>query len=110
MKKISALISVLERLGGESRIHYSLDHFTEALAEAGNPEKTVKTIVIAGTNGKGSVSLFVSEALREAGYQVGTYMSPHLQHPRERFLHNLAPLSLETLDRLAAEWEPLADR
>lgn len=103
------LLKILERLGGESRIHYSLDHFTEALRAAGSPEKTVKTIVIAGTNGKGTVSLLVSAALKAAGYRVGTYLSPHLESPMERFLDNGVPVSLEVLSALAEKYEALAE-
>jgi dihydrofolate synthase / folylpolyglutamate synthase len=110
MEKTGPFLKILERLGGESRIHYSLDHFVQALEAAGSPHQSVKTIVIAGTNGKGSVSLLVSSALMAAGKQVGTFLSPHLQHPRERILHNLTPLSEASLDALAPKWEALADK
>ncbi len=110
MENNGPFLKILERLGGESRIHYSLDHFTQALEAAGSPHKSVKTIVIAGTNGKGSVSLLASSALISAGKQVGTFLSPHLQHPRERILHNLVPLSAASLDALAPKWEALADQ
>jgi dihydrofolate synthase / folylpolyglutamate synthase len=104
------LSRILDRSGGESRIHYSLDHFNEALAECGNPEKSVKTLVIAGTNGKGSVSLFLSSALKQAGKSVGTYLSPHLVTPTERFLDNGLPVDLATLDVLAAENEAVFEK
>ncbi len=106
----TSFLKILERLGGESRIHYSLDHFTAALAAVGNPEKTVNAIVISGTNGKGTTSLFLSSALVEAGYRVGTYLSPHLQHPQERFLLNLEPVAWETLEAIAQDHAELADR
>lgn len=103
----SRFLELLDRLGSESRIHYSLDHITQALHAVGDPHLSVKTIVIAGTNGKGSVSLFVSSALKEAGMEVGTFLSPHLQHPRERFLFQGKPLPDATLDALAeAAWAP----
>ncbi len=104
------LEALLERLGGESRIHYSLHHFEQALKAAQSPHLAVQTIAIAGTNGKGSVSLFVSSALSQAGYQTGTFLSPHLQSPTERILHNLVPIDANELESLALEFEPIADR
>ena len=54
----------------------------------GNPEKRIKTIHIAGTNGKGSTSSMISSVLQEAGYKVGLYTSPHLKDFRERIKIN----------------------
>ncbi len=60
-----------------------------ALCEAiGQPEKTFKTIHIAGTNGKGSSSHFIASILQEAGYKTGLFTSPHLKDFRERFRIN----------------------
>ncbi len=50
----------------------------------GNPERRLKIIHIAGTNGKGSTSSMLSRGLKEVGYRVGTYTSPHLFSIRER--------------------------
>ena len=50
----------------------------------GNPQKKIKSIHVAGTNGKGSVSHFLASILQEAGYKVGLYTSPHLVDFRER--------------------------
>ncbi len=49
-----------------------------------NPEKNIKTIHVAGTNGKGSTSHFLASILQEAGYKTGLYTSPHLKDFRER--------------------------
>lgn len=54
----------------------------------GNPEKEIKTIHIAGTNGKGSTSAMIASVLQEAGYKVGLYTSPHLKDFRERIKIN----------------------
>lgn len=53
-----------------------------------NPEDKVKTIHIAGTNGKGSTSSMIASVLQEAGYKVGLYTSPHLKDFRERIKIN----------------------
>lgn len=50
----------------------------------GNPEINLKFIHVAGTNGKGSTSHLLASVLREAGYKVGLYTSPHLKDFRER--------------------------
>lgn len=54
----------------------------------GNPENKFKSIHVAGTNGKGSVSHFLASILQEAGYKVGLYTSPHLVDFRERIRIN----------------------
>lgn len=53
-----------------------------------HPEKTFKTIHVAGTNGKGSTSSLLASVLQEAGYKVGLYTSPHLKDYRERIRIN----------------------
>ena len=50
----------------------------------GNPEKGFRSVHIAGTNGKGSVSHMIASVLQEAGYKTGLYTSPHLKDFRER--------------------------
>jgi len=54
----------------------------------GNPHKRFKTIHIAGTNGKGSVSHMIASVLQEAGTRTGLYTSPHLKDFRERIRVN----------------------
>jgi len=54
----------------------------------GNPERKLKCIHVAGTNGKGSTSHLLASVLQEAGYKVGLYTSPHLKDYRERISIN----------------------
>lgn len=54
----------------------------------GNPEKELRCIHVAGTNGKGSTSHMLASILQEAGYKVGLYTSPHLKDFRERIKIN----------------------
>src|SRR5437773_3837702 len=54
----------------------------------GNPEKKFKSIHVAGTNGKGSVSHMLAAILQTAGYKTGLYTSPHLKDFRERIKVN----------------------
>ena len=59
----------------------------------GNPQKTFRSIHVAGTNGKGSCSHMLASILQEAGYRTGLYTSPHLKDFRERIRVNGAPIS-----------------
>lgn len=86
--------------------------FLQAL---GNPERDMKIIHVAGTNGKGSVCAYLSGILREAGYSCGVFTSPHLVEARERFTVNGEMISEESFydaflriyDRL--DWEKLEE-
>ena len=61
---------------GASAYKADLNNTIEIINYLGNPQDSFKTIHIAGTNGKGSVSAFVSSALKQGGYRVGRYISP----------------------------------
>jgi dihydrofolate synthase/folylpolyglutamate synthase len=70
----------------EGQAAYKIDlETTEKLdARFGHPHKHFKTIHVAGTNGKGSVSHILASVLQAAGYKTGLYTSPHLKDFRER--------------------------
>lgn len=72
----------------------------------GNPEKEIKTIHIAGTNGKGSTSSMISSVLQEAGYKVGLYTSPHLKDFRERIKINGKKISKKFVCEFVLEHKP----
>ncbi len=61
-----------------------LDNLRNYMAYMGNPDKGLRIVHIAGTNGKGSVTEMLSSILREAGLHVGTFISPHLENINER--------------------------
>lgn len=61
-----------------------LETITQLLKRLGNPQEQLKIIHVAGTNGKGSTSAFISTILSAAGYQVGRYISPAVFSYRER--------------------------
>jgi dihydrofolate synthase/folylpolyglutamate synthase len=85
----------LERLG----MKFGLDNIAALCEALGHPERTFRAIVIAGTNGKGSVTVMVETALRAAGYRTARYTSPHLTRLEERFV--IDGLEVET-DALSA--------
>ena len=61
-----------------------LERVRNFLASVGNPQDSLKSIHVAGSKGKGSTCAFLTYILREAGYKVGLYTSPHLVDFRER--------------------------
>jgi dihydrofolate synthase/folylpolyglutamate synthase len=84
---------------------------TLALCEAlGHPEKKFKSIHIAGTNGKGSVSHMLAAILQCAGYKTGLYTSPHLRDFRERIRINGALMDEQTVVDFVATHEALFER
>ena len=65
-----------------------LESIGRLMDELHHPERQLKIIHIAGTNGKGSIFAFLSSILQEGGYRVGRYISPTIQCYEERFQIN----------------------
>jgi dihydrofolate synthase/folylpolyglutamate synthase len=72
----------LEQFG----IKFGLDNISTIVARLGHPERAFRSVHIAGTNGKGSVTAMVDAALRAAGHLSARYTSPHLVDLSERFV------------------------
>ncbi len=72
----------LERFG----MKFGLENITRLCEALDHPERAFRSIVVAGTNGKGSVTVMVETALRAAGYRAARYTSPHLTRLEERFV------------------------
>jgi len=73
---------------GSSAYKPGLDNTVQLMNKLDNPHNKFRSIHIAGTNGKGSVSNFLTAILQKAGYKVGLYTSPHLVHFGERIRVN----------------------
>ena len=71
---------------------FKLDRMRALLEELGNPQNQIKTVHVAGTVGKGSTVAMISAMLRECGYAVGEYTSPHLVDLRERICIGGTPI------------------
>lgn len=69
---------------GKFYINLGLDRISAILDLMGNPQRKLKCIHVAGTNGKGSVCAIISTVLKEAGFKVGLFTSPHLFRYSER--------------------------
>jgi dihydrofolate synthase / folylpolyglutamate synthase len=100
----------LERLG----MKFGLENMARICEALGHPERAFRSVIVAGTNGKGSVTAMTSAALHAAGYRSARYTSPHLERVEERFVigeREVAPADLEvvasavqaTIERLVAD-------
>ena len=93
--------SFIERIPAFTEKH-SVEETRKFLEYLGSPDKNMKIIHVAGTNGKGSVCNYLSEILRQAGFSVGMFTSPHLSKINERFCINGKPISDNTFCELFA--------
>ncbi len=96
---------------GKEAFKKDLSNITALCEALGNPHKKFKSIHIAGTNGKGSVSHILTSVLMEAGYKVGTYTSPHYKNFTERVKINGKPILrqrvVEFVEIIAAQIETI---
>lgn len=85
----------------------AIEYFMEQL---GHPERKLKIVHVAGTNGKGSVVEMLSNVLERAGYVVGKFMSPHIIKFNERICVNHKEISDEELEDLIKVMEPIVNQ
>ena len=88
----------------------TLDEVRHFLKELGNPDEQLNIIHVAGTNGKGSVCADLTAMLMEAGYHVGTFVSPHLTDVTERFLVDGIPVEEAGFSESFARVKAVTDR
>lgn len=69
-------------------VKLGLENITDFLHHIGDPQNKLKTIHVAGSNGKGSTSSFIASILIENGYKIGLYTSPHFVNFNERIMIN----------------------
>src|SRR5277367_1784488 len=81
---LQALAGELATTPGAPRRKFRLEEMRTLLAELGNPHLRFPSVLVAGTNGKGSTSATLASILATAGYKVGLYTSPHLARVNER--------------------------
>ena len=86
-----------------------LERVTELLEKMGNPEKDLKFIHIAGTNGKGSTAAMTASILRKAGYRTALYTSPYIYQFGERMQVNGEMIPDDELIEITEYIKPLAD-
>jgi dihydrofolate synthase/folylpolyglutamate synthase len=87
-------------------IKLGLSTIQQILSGLGNPQNRYACIHVAGTNGKGSVASFLASILKECGYKVGLYTSPHLVRFNERICVNDLEISDENV---VSAWQAVTD-
>ena len=83
-------------------MRFGLSAISDLLLSLGNPQNSYKTILIAGTNGKGSTAAMTASILHSAGYKTGLYTSPHLVDVRERINVNKKEISANDFGQIIA--------
>jgi len=100
------------QLQGSTAYKPGLQTITSLLKQIGNPEKNLRFIHVAGTNGKGSVSHMLASIFQEHGYKTGLFTSPHLHDFRERIKINGELVSenfvVDFVEKYKNDWQKLA--
>jgi dihydrofolate synthase/folylpolyglutamate synthase len=95
----------LETMG----MKFGLKNVSELLEHLGNPHSKFRSVHVTGTNGKGSVCAMTSSVLKEAGYEVGLYTSPHIVDFRERIQVNGIQIPESRLLALVEDVRPFVE-
>lgn len=106
----AALAFWYERINYEVRAagpgDLKLERMRALLRRLGNPHERVRCAHVTGTKGKGSTCAMLASVLRAAGYRVGLFTSPHLEHVEERIQVNGVPISHAELAALMSDIAP----
>lgn len=100
-----AFITSTQKFGS----NLGLARMERMLDKLGNPEKEIRAIHVAGTNGKGSTSSIIAEALMKQGLNVGLYISPYIEFFNERIQINRENISDDDLAFYAARVEKVIE-
>jgi dihydrofolate synthase/folylpolyglutamate synthase len=84
IQQLSAMVPELYTRPGQARRKFSLDEIRVLLGALGDPHRRFRSVLIAGTNGKGSTAFTLASILAKAGIRTGLYTSPHLEQVNER--------------------------
>ncbi|MBU6146232.1 MAG: bifunctional folylpolyglutamate synthase/dihydrofolate synthase [Paenibacillaceae bacterium] len=91
-------------------MRFGLERMRAAAAMLDHPERTLRFIHVAGTNGKGSTCAMIDAILRRCGYNVGLYTSPYIVRYQNRVQYNGADIPDDVLVHIAAQLIPLAHK
>ena len=105
---LHALGQELHTPPGTLRRKFELAHMRTLMAALGNAEQTFSSVLVAGTNGKGSTSSTLASILTRAGYRTGLYTSPHLSSVTERIQVDGAPIAEEDFAAIFFHVEEIA--
>jgi len=88
-----AYLSSREKFG----IKFGLSNINQLAEALGRPERRFRSVLIAGTNGKGSTAAILSSVLHAAGFRAGRYTSPHIRRLMERIHVDGVPISVDAM-------------
>lgn len=97
----------IDRFSKKGKKIENLDRIKRLLDAVGNPQKGLRFIHIAGTNGKGSMAQMFSEIFIDAGYKTGLFTSPYLIEYNDRIKINGQNISDDELEDISREIKPL---
>jgi dihydrofolate synthase/folylpolyglutamate synthase len=100
IEQLSAMAPELYTRPGQPRRKFSLDEVRILLDALGNPHRRIRSVLIAGTNGKGSTASTLASILTASGVRAGLYTSPHLERVNERIRIGESEISDETFASL----------
>lgn len=101
-------LPMFQRIGAAA-YKANLDNTIAICKALGNPEKKIKCVHVAGTNGKGSSSHMLAAVLQQAGYKTGLYTSPHLIDFRERIKINGKQISKTEVVKFVEDYKTAFD-
>jgi len=107
---VSSMFALGHELAQTPSHKFDLAHMRILLAAMRDPERTFPSVLIAGTNGKGSTAATLASIFRESGLRTGLYTSPHLSRLNERIRVNGAEISDDEFAGLHGEVDALAER
>ena len=100
INQLNAMTPELYTRTGQARRKFSLDEVRALLGALENPHREFPSVLIAGTNGKGSTAATLASILTASGLRTGLYTSPHLARPNERIRVDGAEIEDDTFARL----------
>ena len=94
--QLNAMVPELHQRPGEPRRKFSLEEIRILLSALGDPHRQFPSVLIAGTNGKGSTAATLASILTASGVRAGLYTSPHLARANERIRVNRSEIEDDT--------------
>src|ERR1700761_2075494 len=110
LDRLQALGQELHTVPGAPRRKFELAHMRTLMAALGNAERRFASVLVAGTNGKGSTSSSLASILARAGYRTGLYTSPHLSSVNERIQVDGAMIADNDLAAVFFHVEEIAEK
>jgi len=107
---VASMFALGHELASTPSHKFDLEHMRVLLRAMGHPERTYPSVLIAGTNGKGSTAATLASILRSSGLKTGLYTSPHLRRINERIRVNGEQISDDHFAGLHGEVDKVAEQ